>query len=45
MSEVNVRKWHNITISSHFSSKIGHVKMKLQHLTCKSSTAHAFNET
>ena len=30
MSEVNVRKWHNIIISSHFSSKIGHVKMKLE---------------
>jgi len=26
MSEVNVRKWHNFIIFSHFSSKIGHVK-------------------
>ena len=28
MSEVNVRKWHGL-ISAHFSSKIGHVKIKL----------------
>ena len=30
MSEVNVRKWHNFIISSHFLSKIGHVKIKLE---------------
>ena len=29
MSEVNVRKWHGL-ISPHFSSKIGHVKIKLE---------------
>mgnify|MGYP000088430115 CR=1 FL=1 len=30
MSEMNVRKWHDNIISSHFSSKIGHVKIKLE---------------
>ena len=29
MSEMNVHKWHDNLISSHFSSKIGHVKIKL----------------
>ena len=29
MSEVNVRKWHKLIISSHFISKIGHAKIKL----------------
>jgi len=27
---MNVRKWHTFIISSHFSSKIGHVKIKLE---------------
>ena len=30
MSEMNVRKWHDNLISSHFSSKIGHVEIKLE---------------
>ena len=30
MSEMNVPKWHELIISSHFSSKIGHVKIKLE---------------
>ena len=30
MSEVNVRKWHDLIISSQFSSKMGHVKIKLE---------------
>ena len=30
MSEVNVRKWHTLIIASHFSSKIGHVKIRLE---------------
>ena len=29
-SEMKVRKWHTFIISSHFSSKIGHVKIKLE---------------
>jgi len=33
MSEVNVRKWHNFVISSHCSSKIGHIKIKLETIT------------
>ena len=30
MSEVNLLKSHEISISSHFSSKIGHDKIKLE---------------
>jgi len=30
MPEVNVRKWHEFIFSSHFSNKIGHVKIKLE---------------
>ena len=30
MSEMNVPKWHELIISSHFSSKIGHAKIKLE---------------
>jgi len=30
MSEVNVPKWHEVIISSHFSSKIAHAKIKLE---------------
>ena len=30
MSEVNLLKWHDIIISSHFSSKIGHDKIKFE---------------
>jgi len=30
MSEVNVRKCHELIISSHFSCKIGHDKIKLE---------------
>ena len=30
MSEVNVRKWHKLFCSSHFSSKLAHAKIKLE---------------
>ena len=30
MSKVNVRNWYTFIISSHFSNKIAHVKIKLE---------------
>jgi len=38
MSEVNVRKWHEINISSHVSSKLAQAKIKIIHVLIRLCT-------